>query len=94
MTTSNTFAVTIITTYLVPTTHRRYLVQSVLEITIHGIHFTGSEKLLLVQGHKAGKLQSTVLNPGLPPFRAVIFPLHHTVCIKGSDDSRWEKVLI
>lgn len=28
MTTSNTFTVTIITTYLVPITHRRYLVSS------------------------------------------------------------------
>lgn len=46
MTTSNTFAVTIITTYLVPTTHRRYLVYNpILEITIHGTHFTGSERL-------------------------------------------------
>lgn len=90
MTTSNTFTVTI-TTYLVPPTHR--LVKSNSPNNHHGTYFTGSEITLLVQGHTAGKLWNGVLNSDLSPFRAVIFLLHHTACLKRSDNSKWEKSL-
>lgn len=50
--------------------------------------------MLLVQGHTAGKLHSGILNSGLSPFRAVIFPLHHIACLEGSDDNKRKKGLI